>query len=247
MWPSWEQTLLIFAAAMLEGAVGFDFGLVATPALGAVLGVRGAVVLLTLPNLGLALWKTAGGKMSAEQLHRLMPFLGAGGLGAAAGVFILLSTPPAALKWGVGLLVLLCVAYSASRARFQLDSRDEVFFAYVLGFFAGAFSGLAYAGGPLVVIFLDSLGLSRARLVKLAHITGLVFAAVQMAALSGAGALGEGRAMVSAMALLPALAGFLVGRVMRGRFSPALGYRAGLGLLIASTIALIAFGPAGWR
>ena len=29
MWPAWEHTLLIFAAGLLEGAVGFDFGLIA--------------------------------------------------------------------------------------------------------------------------------------------------------------------------------------------------------------------------
>ena len=54
MWPAWEHTLLIFAAGLLEGAVGFDFGLIATPALGAAVGVRNAVVLLCLPGLSLS-------------------------------------------------------------------------------------------------------------------------------------------------------------------------------------------------
>ena len=38
--------------------------------------------------------------------------IGAGGLGAAAGVITLIVTPPIVLKWGTGLLVLLIAAYS---------------------------------------------------------------------------------------------------------------------------------------
>ena len=60
MWPSWEQTLIISATALLEGAVGFDFGLLAVPAMGALLGVRDSVILLSLPNLAIASSKVLG-------------------------------------------------------------------------------------------------------------------------------------------------------------------------------------------
>ncbi|MDA0999913.1 MAG: TSUP family transporter, partial [bacterium] len=152
MWPTWEETLLIFAAAVLEGGVGFDFGLIAVPAIGALSGVRDAVVLLCFPNLGLGILKALGGKAKKENLKRFMPFIGAGGVGAAAGVFLLLSTPPAVLKWTVLGLALLFALYSLSWTRFQLDLRDETFFAYIAGFFSGSLTGFSYAGGPVAVI-----------------------------------------------------------------------------------------------
>ena len=86
MWPSWDITFLIFAAAFLEGAAGFDFGLVATPALASLIGVRDSVLTLSLPNLILMAIRAIGGGVPAPSLRRLMPYLGAGAAGAAVGV-----------------------------------------------------------------------------------------------------------------------------------------------------------------
>lgn len=247
MWPSWEETLIIFAAAVLEGGVGFDFGLIAVPAIGALSGVRDAVVLLCLPNLGLGILKAIGGKAEKKNLKRLMPFIGAGGAGAAVGVFVLLSTPPVVLKWMAGGLALLFALYSLSWTRLQLDLRDETFFAYIAGFFSGGFTGFSYAGGPVSVIFLDSMDLQRGEMVKLVYIAGLAFAAVQAAALIGAGLLIGEAASRSALSLLPAAAGFICGRVIRGRIPSIAGYTGGLTLLVVAALALFIFGPGGWK
>lgn len=247
MWPSWEQTLIVFAAALLEGAVGFDFGLLAAPAAGALLGVRDSVILISLPNLAIASVKVAGQKIPPELIKRLMPFIGAGGVGAAAGVFTLVSAPPIILKWGLGAFVLITAAYSFSRFRFEFDQRDETFFAYLAGLIAGWLNGLAYAGGPLVVIYLDSLQINRSRLAKMMHISALAFAAVQVAMLSGTGNFLPLTAARSFLAVAPALAGFLIGRRLRGAMRPEIGYAAGLVLLIASALSLLIFDPGEWR
>ncbi len=247
MWPSWEQTLLVFAAAFLEGSVGFDFGLVATPALGAFLGVREAVILLSLPNLALGILRVSGWKIPPDPLRRLMPFIGAGGVGAAVGVLALLALPLIVLKWFVGIYVLMCAAYSFSKFRIQLDMRDEVFFAYLGGVLSGWLSGLAFAGAPLIVIYLDSLEINRSRLAKMMHLSVLAFAAVQVAALTGTGNLPPPAAIRALLAVLPALAGFVLGRRLRSLLSPALGYTLGLALMVAAAVSLLVFGPGGWR
>ena len=246
MWPPWEHTLLVFAAGVLEGAVGFDFGLVATPALGAALGVRGAVVLLCLPNLRLGAARAIGGGVPGGPLRRLMPFIGAGSAGAAGGAFALASTPPALHKWGLGLFVLLCGAYSLSRLRLQLDMRDEGFFAWLAGALSGFLAGAGNAGGPLAVVYMDSLGLTRGRMARMLPVCGLAFAAAQVAALSGAGLLLLEPAARSAAAVLPALAGFFLGRMLRGRFPPRAGYAAGLAAMGGAAAALLIWGPSGW-
>ena len=158
MWPSWDITFLIFAAAFLEGAAGFDFGLVATPALASLIGVRDSVLTLSLPNLILMAIRAIGGGVPAPSLRRLMPYLGAGAAGAAVGALTLISSPPTFLKWSVGVIVLLFAAYSISRQRVQLDMRDETFFTYLAGFFAGGLSGFSYSGGPVSIMYLDSTG-----------------------------------------------------------------------------------------
>ncbi len=247
MWPSWEQTLLVFAAAFLEGSVGFDFGLIAAPALGAILGLRDAVILLSLPNLALGILRVSGWKIPLDPLRRLMPFIGAGSIGAAVGVFTLLATPPIVLKWTVGILVLICAGYSFSKLRIQLDMRDEVFFAYLGGALSGWLSGFAYSGVPFIVIYLDSLEINSSRMTKMMRVSVLTFAAVQVAALTGTGHLPLPAAVRAAMSVLPALAGFVLGRRIRGLLSPALGYTVGLALLVAAAISLLVFGPGGWR
>ncbi len=247
MWPSWEITLLVFAAAFLEGAAGFDFGLVATPALGALLGVRDSVLLLSLPNLVLTAMRAIGGGVPFASLRRFVPFLGAGAAGAALGVLTLLAGPPTFLKWSVGVLVLLFAAYSISRQRVQLDMRDETFFTYLAGFFSGGLSGFCFAGNAVSIIYLDSTGAGRARMMRLTYTAALVFASVQVAILSGAGALGPAESARAAVAILPAAAGFLLGRLLRGRISPALCFTGGLALMIAAALALLVFGPSGWK
>lgn len=247
MWPSWEQSLLVFAAALLEGSVGFDFGLVAAPALGALLGVREAVVLLSLPNLALGILRVSGWKIPPDPLRRLMPFIGAGGVGAAVGVLALMATPPVILKWFVGIFALACALYSFSTFRFQLDMRDETYFAYLGGALSGWLSGLAFAGSPLIVIYLDSLGINRSRMAKLMHLSVLAFGAVQVAALTGTGHLPSAAAIRALMSVLPALAGFVIGRRFRGALSPEWGYTLGLGLLVAASVSLLVFAPGGWN
>ncbi|MDA1001524.1 MAG: hypothetical protein O2807_13535, partial [bacterium] len=51
----------------------------------------------------------------------------------------------------------------------------------------------------------------------------------------------------SALALLPAVAGFICGRVIRSRISSIAGYTGGLALLVAAALALFIFGPGGWK
>ncbi|MCE2453874.1 MAG: sulfite exporter TauE/SafE family protein, partial [Nitrospinae bacterium] len=166
---------LVFAAAFLEGAAGIDFGLVATPALGALVGVRDSVLTLSLPNLILVAIRAIGGGIPTPSLKRLMPYLGAGAAGAAVGVLTLISSPPTFLKWSVGVLVLLFAVYSISRQRIQLDMRDETFFTYLAGFFAGGLSGFSYAGNPISIMYLDSTGAGRARMMRLTYTSALVF------------------------------------------------------------------------
>ena len=121
------------------------------------------------------------------------------------------------------------------------------FFAYLGGALSGWLSGLAYSGVPFIVIYLDSLKINRSRMTKMMHVSVLTFAAVQVAALTGTGHLPLPAAVRAAMSVLPALAGFVLGRRIRGLLSPALGYTVGLALLVAAAISLLVFGPGGWH
>ena len=74
-----------------------------------------------------------------------------------------------------------------------------------------------------------------------------MFASVQIAILSGSGALGAFESARSAVSILPAVAGFLLGRLLRGRIPPALGFAGGIVLMIAAALCLLIFGPSGWK
>lgn len=247
MWLSWEQFVIIFSAALLEGVAGFDFGLVAAPAMGAITGLREAVVLLALPNLGVGILRVPSWKIPQTTLWRIMSFLGAGAAGAALGVLTLMSIPPTILKWSVGILVLLWAFYSFSKFRLQLDMRDETFFAYLGGILSGWLGGLSFCGSSLTVIYLDSIGLNRLRLAKMMHVCTLTFAVIQVTTLIGTGNFPLETTARGAMAVLPAFAGFLLGSRMRGAFSPALCYITGLVLMVLSSLSLLVFGAGGWK
>lgn len=142
--------LVIFIAALLQGAVGFGFGLIAMPLL---------ALMLDAPSTA-ALTALSGGTLSGLMLLRnrkAVHFGEAAGLLAAAaagvpvGVFILANAPHRPFMIGLGLLVAAFSLYSLAQPR-PAELKDRRW-RYLAGFLGGALGGAYNIAGPPVILY----------------------------------------------------------------------------------------------
>src|SRR2546423_7474276 len=103
-----------FAAALVTGAAGFAFGIVAAAAWLHFLPPAQTTALIVAYGLivqGISVWKLR----PSIQLSRLLPFLLGGAIGVPIGVELLHRISPAAVRLSVGVVLILFSLYSLVR------------------------------------------------------------------------------------------------------------------------------------
>ena len=153
--------LAAFLIGLSKGGLGGILGALITPLVALVMPLEEAVGLL-LPVLIL-------GDMFALAAHwrrwdtRLIWLLLPGSLiGVTLGTFILTNVPALVLRRGLGVFVLVFVAYRLLQTRILklLRYQSRPWHGWLAGGTAGFFSTLAHAGGPLIVIYLLMLDIT---------------------------------------------------------------------------------------
>ena len=235
----WKTTLIIFLSSIFEGAIGFDFALLAVPSLGVLIGIKPSIIFLAIPNLLLMLLRSLYVGISLTSIKRYLPFVGAGSLGTILGVISFVTFPSSFIKYFIGFMIILLAIHSISKLRIHLDMRDEIFFNYFAGFFGGWFSGISYTGSALCVMFLDSLGIKKTELIKILYITTLFFSIVQVGALSGMGQFSKEIIIESSIGIIPAITGFFIGRLLIKFIPSRIFYGCAIVIMIGSAICLV--------
>lgn len=211
--------LAFLLGGFVKGVVGVGMPTVVVGVLSFAMPPAHAAALLTAPNLVTNVMQAAGSG-SLVLARRLWPMLAA----------LLVATVVAApLVRGMGeiALVVLGVALvgngliGLTGARFAVSPRAEPF----LGPLAGAATGLLTAMTGVFVLpsvpYLQALGLEKDALVRAMGLTFLVATVAFSLALWRAGAWNAALATGSLVALIPALAGQVLGTAARGRLSVA--------------------------
>ena len=235
----WEKSLVIFLSSIFEGAIGFDFALLAVPSLGVLIGIKPSIIFLAIPNLSLMLLRSIYVGISMTSIKKYLPFIGAGSLGTILGVISFVAFPSSFIKFFIGFIIILLAIHSISKLRVHLDMRDEIFFTYFAGFFGGWFSGISYKGSSLCVMFLDSLEIKKTELVKILYITTLFFSIVQVGALSGMGQFSNKIIIESLFGVIPAIIGFCLGRQLIKFIPNRIIYGSAILIKVSSAIFLV--------
>jgi uncharacterized membrane protein YfcA len=218
-------SIVIFAAATLQGSVGFGLSLVAAPILmlldpryvpGPLLAVS---ILLTI----LTLWRE----------HRHVDFGGIGPVlvgrlpGTLLGLWLLVALPARVMSITFGVMLLAAVAMSASPVRFEPTPRTLA----GAGLLSGIMSMTTSAGGPPLALVYQSSAGATLRATLSGHF--LIGATISLLALRGGGRLGESEIVLAALLAPGLLLGFLVSSRIRHRLDA--GYTRMLVLLVSGT------------
>lgn len=214
--------LTFLLAGTVKGVIGMGLPSVSLALLTASLGLPQAMALLIVPSFVTNVWQAVAGGHALRILKRIWPFLAMASvtvwLGAAALTRVNLDLLSALL----GVLLVLYAVLGMSGARFSLSPRREVWAGPVLGAVNGVLTGMTGSFVMPGVIFLQAIGLPRDLLIQA---MGMLFTVSTLAlaiSLQGIGLLTAELGGVSAVAVVPALIGMVLGQGLRRRLSEAL-------------------------
>lgn len=141
---------VIFIAALLQGAIGFGFALVAMPLLALMMEAQSAAALVALSAA------TLSGVMLIQH-HKGLHISEAAGLilaaaaGIPVGVYALAHAPRHLFIIGLGLLIASFSLYSLARPTpYEIKDRR---WRFLVGFVSGVLSGAYNTGGPPIVLY----------------------------------------------------------------------------------------------
>ena len=227
-------------AGTVKGVIGLGLPTVSLGLLTAALDLPTAMALLLVPSFVTNVWQAAVGGNGAAIIRRIWPFLLAATASVGLGALALTRLD---LRLLSGLLGGLLIAYSVislAGLRVVVQARHEAWAGPLIGTANGILTGMTGSFVVPGVLFLQAIGLPRDSLVQA---MGLLFA---LSTVALAVALGSNRLLsaelgwTSAIALVPALAGMVLGQRVRARLSEAVFRRvffSSLMLLGASIIA----------
>ncbi len=217
----------------------------AVPAIAAFFGVEFAVAILLPPNAVsnfVQLWQFRDNR---RNLPFVPPMILGGGVGVAAGTWLLVSLPENALTLTLGLLVVAYVALRLFVPAITLGQGAARRLALPVGLASGVLQGATGISAPVSGPYMNAMRLTRDDFVF--GITALfcAFLVVQIPAAILAGVLTWERALYGVLAIVPVLAGMPVGAWLARRMSPAAFDRLVLTFLAAMAAKLLWSAGAG--
>lgn len=208
-------------AGLVKGVIGLGLPTVSLALLSATIGLPGAMALVLAPAFVTNVWQALSGGHARSVLARIWPFLGLATLTVWIGALALTRVDVELLVGLLGLLLVVYAATSLAGLRVAVPAAHEAWIGPAIGAINGVLTGMTGSFVVPGVMYLQAIGLPRDMLVQA---MGLLFMLSTLAlgvALGQNGLLGRELGIVSAAAILPALAGMAIGRRVRGRLSEA--------------------------
>jgi len=215
----------VAVGAVVKGALGVGFPVVATPLIALVLDPETAVVAIVIPSLfmnAMQAWQGRRLLTARDPLFRLLvPTLSTVVVGTIVGAYILVILPTRTIAALVGGSVMIYAAVSLLGIPVAVPAHRVHAIGALVGFASGVLGGATGFFGLLLVLYFSMLTLDKEKLPALFSIV-LVFGVVpQIVSYVALGLLTRERLALSAVAVLPAAVGFVIGTDLRGRMSQA--------------------------
>jgi len=229
--------LATFAAALVAGLAGFAFGLVAaavwlhilTP-----LQTASLIIAFGLIVQGAAVWKLR----HALDWKRLWPFLLGGAVGVPVGVAALKWANPAAIRVGIGVVLVLYAIHGLVRPTFKPVNAGASADAGV-GFLNGVLGGATGLAGILTTIWCGLRGWTKDQQRAVFQPVGVAIFAMSAAWIGAGGAVSADTVKLFLLGLPVLLLGTWLGLKLYGRLDEAGFRKVVLILLLTSGVALL--------
>lgn len=209
-----------FAAGIVKGVTGMGLPTVAMGVLGALISPVAAASLLIVPSFVTNVWQLLAGPSFGPLVRKLWPMMLAIVVGTVLGTSWIASGDTRLTTAALGAALVLYAGYTLLARQLSVPRRLEPWLSPIIG----ALTGVVTGGTGVFVIpavpYLQALGFGKDDLVQA---LGLSFTVSTVALAIGLGAHGAFQLdsiVLSALAVVPALAGMSVGQFLRNRISP---------------------------
>lgn len=206
-------------AGTVKGVIGLGLPTLSLGLLAVAFDLPTAMALLIVPSLVTNLWQAAVGGNGRAILRRIWPFLSMAALTIWVGALALTRLDPSLLSGLLGVLLVVYAGFNLLGVRFSVAARHEAWAGPLFGAANGILTGMTGSFVVPGVLFLQAIGMHRDVLVQA---MGMLFAVSTVAlalALQQDDRFTMQMGMLSAIALVPAIIGMIIGRRIRGRLS----------------------------
>ena len=143
--------LILFIAAMVQGIIGFGFGMVSMALLPWIVDIKLAVPMVAL--FGICVNSTLLFQLRASvRLRKCMPLIAGGLFGLPVGVYFLKHAPESIVRWVLGGCIMAYVLWSLLDKRLSERAAGPGW-GVVAGLFGGALGGAFNTSGPPTVMY----------------------------------------------------------------------------------------------
>jgi uncharacterized protein len=208
-------------AGFVKGVIGMGLPTLAMGLLGIVMAPVQAASILVIPSLVTNVWQLLAGPSFVTLLRRLWLMMVGVCLGTWIGSGLLTSGNVRAAAFALGVVLFLYGCTGFTTVRYRVPPRSERWLSPVIGFLTGLITGATGVFVIPAVPYLQGLALDKEQLIQALGLSFTVSTIALGLSLMGSGALGISMASASLVALVPALAGMLVGQWVRLRISAA--------------------------
>lgn len=206
-------------AGAVKGVIGLGLPTVSLALLTVALDLPSAMALLLVPSFITNLWQSVVGGNAKLILRRLWPFLVMATATVWIGVAALTRLDPFLLTTLLGALLITYSVINLGGIRLTVPAQYERWVGPLVGAVNGVLTGMTGSFVVPGVMFLQAIGLSRDVLIQA---MGMLFTASTLAlaaALQQANFLTVQYGILSAAAVLPAIAGMIGGQMLRQSLS----------------------------
>jgi uncharacterized membrane protein YfcA len=208
-------------AGMVKGVVGLGMPTISLALIAALFGLKEAMVLLLVPSFVTNFWQGVTGGQLVAILRRIWPMLAVMCSTTWFATGIMLRSDAKLLSACLGGVLIIYAAISLATPQIAPPGRRETWMGPFVGFLTGISTGFTGTFVVPGVLYLQALGLGKDGLVQA---MGICFTAATLAlglSLNGRGFMPNDLGLLSAAAVLPALAGMVLGRKIRDRLPEA--------------------------
>lgn len=234
--------ITFFFAGLVKGVTGMGLPTVAMGVLGSLISPLAAAALLIVPSFITNVWQLFAGPNFTSILRRLWPMMLTIIAGTILGSSFITVDNTVLTTTALGIALAIYAIYTLFARQFRVPPFLEKWMSPIVGALTGVITGGTGVFVVPAVPYLQALGLSKDDLVQA---LGLSFTISTIALAVGIGAQGAfdfEKLAVSAMAVIPALAGMWAGQVLRNRISPTV-FRKGFLIFLFALGAEMALRP----
>lgn len=212
-------TLIVGLAGIIQGTVGFGFGLVTMSTIPLWMSPKEAVPIIALLSLLMCLY--LAWKLQAHMVwQQIRPLTMGAFLGVPIGVTLFVQLDPTFLRFGLGLaLLLVCFQQFLSKPRPINNQTSSSFWGIVTGVASGILGGAFNTGGPPALMYIGVQSWSKEQTMAVLQGFFLTTTSFQIILFIWNGTITLTEATLASKLAIPTILGIVIGQLLFHRIN----------------------------